>query len=238
MTEERFTADEFARLLALEARDPERLRLEADPRFAAWQRMHLEFETPLHSSVAPGELEQARVELAHRMRAVLEPTEREPASAEGPPPERRSEPSSPRPKRGSWFERWMGGSMLRPAVALAATVVAVSAVWWMSNRGPAPGIERGARDASALVLHVESGIDRAELSWNAIAGAESYRVVFYGADLAELARREADAALGLRLAADSLPAGLVHGAEVAVEVVAIQGETVLATSRVVTLRVP
>ena len=62
---------------------------------------------------------------------------------------------------------------------------------------------------------------RLGLAWSTVPGADAYRVVFYGAELAQLAQIDSLAWPRCELKAGALPTGLVSGGRVEVEIVAL-----------------
>jgi len=223
MSEERFTPDEFARLVSLPASHPDRQRAERTSQFEAWRVMLREFEQPSGAPLSAAELAAAGRELERRVVQTLDPISR----------------VVTRPSWSGALSAWLRGPASRPALALAAIVVVTGAALWVAtSRPPGPRAVRGAGEAPAIVLAppraVEGGI---ELRWTPVAGAEAYRVVFYGADLGESARVDGLSAPRLVLRRDALPSGLQHGGQALVEVTALRGGDPVATSptRAITL---
>ena len=221
MTDTRFTPEEFARLLALPADHPERRRAEADPRFDAWQRMLHAFESRESHGLSAEEFRAADAELASRM-------ERELAMSGSPRPVRRAiELGGEKRSLWSWlFPSWA------PAVAVAAALV-IGGVWIYSVRSPDERVVRGNAAALEITMH-RGGV----LTWTPVQGAEKYRVVFYGADLRQIASVEDVMASRLDLRADQIPLDLPWGQEVAVQVIALRGGATVGESRTATVKLP
>lgn len=127
--------------------------------------------------------------------------------------------------------------------AAAALVVVAGAVFTLA-RGPVPGVGPDAvrgpsAGAAAFVLRApQAAAGRMRLEWEPVAGADSYELRFFGADLADLAHAGALTGTGWESGADSLPAGLVHGAHVMAEVRAMARGERLATSEPLPVVVP
>lgn len=228
MTDQRFTPEEFARLLALPAGHPERVRAEQDPRFDAWRRMLTAFEKRDSHGLAADEIREADAALARRLEADLGIGT---TALEAPRPTRRArdERESGRGLFGWLMPRWA------PALAVATLMVA-GGVWVYSARGPGERVVRGGEaGAPALTLSVRDGRD---LTWSAVTGADEYRVTFLGPDLRELARLEGLTVTTLSLRSGSLPAELERGREIAVQVAAYREGHLLAESPATAVRVP
>lgn len=135
------------------------------------------------------------------------------------------------PRRGlPWSE-------IRPA--LIALVVVGGGWWFLSSRMPAPGARLEFRDEGPLRLTGPvPGDSGATLSWNAIAGAERYVLVFSGRELQELARVSVQGDTTLVLRGEALPGALVAGTQAFVAVTALRGDSELARSRGRTIQVP
>ena len=236
MTDTRFTPEEFARLLALPPGHPDRRAVEADPRFDAWCRMLRAFESRDAHGLSAGEFREADAALERRLARELgtaEDARRTVLEEEAPGRPVRRAPA-PRPERRApwaWFlPSWA------PAAALATAVVVAGAVWIQSTRESGHRVVRGG-DPGRTSLEVSvTKAGGGRLTWSAVAGADEYRVIFFGPDLRERARIEMLTVPELDLR--SLPAGLEAGEEVAVQVTALRSGAVLAESRTTTVRLP
>ena len=227
MNAEPLSPDEFARLLSLPGEDPERRRAESLPQFAAMRRMLAEFERRDPASVEGARVEVAKRELAVRLDALGVPFASREAARAGSSPEARAQRDWTKTLFG-----WMHQPAARSGLAFAALLMFATFVWWSQSRTPAPGVVRGGGEAPAFELRAprfEPG--GVMLSWSAVPGAESYRVVFYGPDLSEVAHRDVNAALSLELSAGKLPDGLHSGEHVAIAIEALRGPDVIATSK-------
>jgi hypothetical protein len=128
---------------------------------------------------------------------------------------------------------------MRPALAFAAVAIVAGITLWSTSRGPAPRAVRGGGETMALVLSEPRAISNGiELTWTPVAGAEAYRVVFYGADLKESAHVDGLVEARLVRRAGSLPSGLTGGAEVLAEVTALRNGDPIATSKAQALHLP
>jgi hypothetical protein len=224
--------DEFARLMSLPPEHPDRRRVEADPRFEAWSAMLRTFESPSPVEIDETEVCDADHVLAKRTRSMLG------LAAVSPPvpSHRETHPRDAQRERAGWT-RWLNGHALRPAFALATAVVVVGGAWWLFARGTSQHLVRGSDRSAIQVTEARSSAGTTILSWTRVRDADSYRVVFYGADLGELAHVDV-AGTTLDLRADALPSGLASGAETAIEVVAMRGDDPVARSKTRTLRLP
>lgn len=228
MTDQRFTPEEFARLLALPPDHPDRRRAESDPRWGAWRRMLAAFESRAALGLDDGELRAADAALAPRLEAEIGVAPGRLYGETAPSPVRRAR--QPR-GFGAWFRpAWT------PALAFAAMLVVAGGVWIYAGREPAPRVVRsGDAGAPVVTLSVAGG---RELRWNAVPGASEYRVTFLGPDLREIATVAGLTATTLKLDPGNRPAGLVSGAEVAATVAAYRDGLLLAESKTKALRLP
>ncbi len=130
------------------------------------------------------------------------------------------------------------------ALAAAAALVVVAGAVFTLARGPAPGagpdaVRGPSAGAAAFVLRASQvSAGRLRLEWDPVPGADSYELRFFGADLADLAHAGTRDAAWWESGADSLPAGLVHGAHVMAEVRAMARGERLATSEPLPVVVP
>jgi hypothetical protein len=111
--------------------------------------------------------------------------------------------------------------------------------WWSLARTPRTETVRGVVEPGSFALaapRAEPG--RVTIAWSAEPLAEAYRVVFIGADLAEVTHVEVTAATEYAMRRDSLPTGLVSGTHLSVEVVALRGGAPIATTEARPIRVP
>jgi hypothetical protein len=235
MNDGRFDPDDFPRVLALPEDHPERIRAERSPRFQAWKHMLAEFESPGDVLLSPEERSAAEGELAGRVERVLPAR---PAARVG---ERRAESIRVRDARGptAWFSAWLRAPAWKPALAVAAVAIVATLGWWSFERVREPGVVRGVGGATAAFdLRAAPGRDGLALTWPAVPDADAYRVVFYGADLAERARVDGLPEPRMTLRAGALPAGLGHGETALAEVTALRRGDAIATSRMTSVRVP
>ena len=145
--------------------------------------------------------------------------------------------------------RWWAG-LLRPPVAWAAAA-ALAAVFalqfgerWLPPGGGADALRASpetprARAAGGLALFaprpVAAGV---ELRWTSAPGADAYRVVFLGEELAQVATLDAGPDTLVVLARGELAGTLGPGRTIAWQVVAMQGGDPVASSGTRLLRVP
>jgi len=232
MTPERYTPDEFARLMALPDGHPDRQSAEQSAQFRAWRLMLREFEQPEAALASPSELESAAREVEARVARAL--TARAAAGAEA--PRHRTVPHRALvASLVAWFRR----PAMRPALAVVAVVLVAGVALWSSTRGPATRAVRGPSEASSFVLNAPRAVPGGiELTWTPVPDAEAYRVVFYGTDLQESARVDGLTRPGLLLHADALPAGLPHGGHVMAEVTALRHGDPIVTSASRLVRLP
>jgi type IV secretory pathway VirB2 component (pilin) len=230
MTEAPFTPDEFNRLLSLSEQHPDRVRAEASGKLEAWRRMLGEFEAPLETVASPDELASADAALERHLAGALVAS-----------PEQRSVPVVRETAGPGLWARLAGalsGPVARPALAVLVVVVAAGSAWWAGSHR-VPRAVRGGDGASAIVVTTRAADGAAlELSWAAVAGADEYRVRFFGGTLREIARLDHVTGPMLRLERNSLPAGLHPGAELMVEVAAVRRGDVIAVSNPRAMRLP
>jgi hypothetical protein len=113
---------------------------------------------------------------------------------EAAPPQRVS--GSPRPGRGRWFEF----SMLRVAAIAAAVILAGVFLWqpWETK----PIVYRGEPSAQFSGLAATRAADgNIDVQWNAVKGADTYRVTILGEDLAEIMQMDPTSKLSARFTA-------------------------------------
>jgi hypothetical protein len=232
MTEERFTPDEFARLLSLPDDHPDRQRAERTPQFQAWCQMLQEFERPSNAPLPAAEIASAGRELEARLARGLGRAQPNGAGEAGP------RPTSGRTFADS-FAAWFRGPTMRPALAFAAVAVVAGFALWSASRPPAPRAVRGSGESAVLAVGEPRAISGGiELTWTQVDGAETYRVVFYGGDLRENARVDGLTEPRLRLQRNALPAGLTPGADVLAEVMAMRHGDPIATSKTRAIHLP
>ena len=239
MSADRPSIEDLGAIAALPAEDPRRQAAEADPRVAAQLRAYEEF-------LAPGPLPDG-ADLAAAEARLLAALERELGVPLGESP-RRAAPVVSRPAGGrAHFLAWLTGPALRPALAVAATLVVVAAAATLlaprggreapNLRGPADGsLAPGAWDARPTAAAGGPGALR--LAWSPAAGATRYAVVFLAGDLREVARIDDVTATECMLAADTLPAGLASGQAVLWRVTAYEGADEIGRSVTAPLTVP
>ncbi len=222
MSPERMSPEEFARLMALPADHPERRRMEHSPEFEA--RVHLlhDFESPGDGQLTPDERAAGR-ELEARLAPMI-------ATARAAAP--------PRTRRAAWS--WLkGGGTPRAALAFASVALVAVLATWMTTHDGARRAVRGAPETAAFELAApRPTAGGVRLAWPAVAGADHYRLVFFGPDMDERARIESLTSTTLELRAGALPAGLTAGTEALVGVVALHGPDPLATTPARLVRLP
>lgn len=149
-------------------------------------------------------------------------------------------PARPAPARGSWLERRFGPA-LRPALAFGAIAIVVAGIaLWPRAAGHAPSEAlRGGPGVPAPVVR-EARLDATGLrvAWSAAPGADDYEVRVYSAELAELARMNANGDTVLTVSPPALTFRVVPGQPLLVRVFALQGGAVLADSPPVPLVLP
>ena len=154
-------------------------------------------------------------------------------------------PSVPRDahaRTGSWLERSQASLRARGARfawGAAALAVMVGGGIWLMDRTSADHPVRGAAEVQQLVLEAPrvtpGGVD---LSWQSALPADSYRVIFYGRDLNEIARLDGLKQMRYELRWNSMPARLMRGSNVLVEVVALKAGDPIGKSSPRTFRIP
>jgi hypothetical protein len=237
MGEVNWTPDEFARLMALQPAHPDRVAAEADPAFEAWARMAGAFEASAGGPLDEDELRPRRTELAARLERAMasERDAAEPASGTT-----RALRSAPSGGILAGVLGWLGTPVGRTALAFGVVAIASVAGWWTLSQREPSALLRGV-DSAAGVPRIAEPVASAgtlALSWNAVAGADGYRLVFYSPEMGELARIDALAEPRVTLRAAALPAGLASGARVEVEVVALTHGDPLSRSQVVPVTLP
>jgi len=135
------------------------------------------------------------------------------------------------------------GARLGPVYALFGIGIVLGIVWlWLvmwSVRHDAARVPGPHRRDGAVTLHApKAGPDRVLLTWEPFAGADRYAVAFYASDRAEIVPPLYVATPTLTLESASLPHGLLHGAGVFYQVVALRGSEPIAKSDVKMVRVP
>ena len=248
-----WTPEEFERLLVLPHDHPERVRAESSLEFPARARMLESFASLAEDSADASEHADAVQALGSRLGQALgleipappgTTLSLRPVPVPAPVPAPLTIPvpvptTRARAPRASLWGWWFAPAA-RPALALAAVLVAVGLGWWGLRGGTVPNAVRDTAppEAAFTLIAPLARAGSVTLSWTPAPGADSYRLVFYGDHLEELARLDGLSTTSAVLRADALPAGLVSKAEVEVEVQAIAGGDVLSRSRVRTLRLP
>jgi len=222
MDDDRLTAEDFARLAALPEDHPERRRWATSPEFEARMRLWREFEAPSGASL-PGGAAATR-ELERRM----QPTVRgEAATLGGTPASAISRATAKRSWLRSLFDR-----PPRAALAFATiVVVAIASTWLLGHEQTPPAVRGGPERAAFELMPPQASSQGLELSWSAVPGADGYRVVFYGADMAEIGRIDRVRETHVQLRSGALPQGLAPGKEVLAEVTALSGDDPIATTK-------
>ncbi|MCC6350821.1 MAG: hypothetical protein IT347_14635 [Candidatus Eisenbacteria bacterium] len=210
--------EELARVRDLPEGSPERAHAETCPRCRAALLAIAEFEREGDALPAEAGAGPARV----RLDAVIE-------SLTGDTPQRILPTRATAGRDGAgWLARLFAPPAVRFAGAFAALAI-VAASLWLTTRGPADRLERGASaPTSAASVSVTPAGWR--LSWPAVAGAESYDVVFLSADLREVGRVRDVRANELLIARDALPPGVAPGIPLLVEIDALNGGRILGMS--------
>jgi hypothetical protein len=227
MSTDRFTPEEFERLLALPEDHPDRRRVEATAEFEAMRRMHDEFERPSDTLLSSDQLEAASRELSRRVAVGGGAVDRPPVASGG--EARRA--STQRRSFASRVLELLRTPASRAGLALACGVVVVVALWWSEHRGQQPNALRGAREDGAFeVTLILERRDAVELRWARVAAADAYRVVFLGADLGETAHVDVADVTRIELRRSELPAGIAAGTRVSFEVVALRRGVTIATT--------
>lgn len=239
MSEARWTPEEFARLMSLPEDHPERVAARSHPEFEALVCMQASFESPGRDVVPEADLASARAELSARLERALGRPLASGAASES-PTEIRVPSSSP--VRAGLLERMLAALSrppLRAAFALGVLAIVASAGWWAFGPRTREAELRGSdHPQSAMALRAPDWNEAdATLSWDAVEGADLYRVYFYSAQLSQVAMRDSVLATSLRLAEES-PAGLEHGAKVEVEIVAMRGGDFYVRSKLATVTIP
>ena len=142
----------------------------------------------------------------------------------------------PLPRRG--VLAWLTSGGGRPALAVAGALIVVGLGWWATQRPTRDETSRGIAEPGAFELTTKKQGDAMVLSWNAVEGADSYRVVFLGAGLAEVAHQDVSTGTSLALRAGALPAGVASGSRVSIEIVALRMGGDIATSPARTILLP
>lgn len=230
MNDRPFSPEEFVRLLALPEDDPERRQAEASGKLDAWRRMLREFEEPGPGEATAGELAGADAALGRHVESMLGT----PAGGH------RSAPRAAGPGLLAWLASIWSRPALRPAFALAALVIVGGAGWWLAGErvGRGERAVRGVAPEAAIVVEARATPGALDLTWGPVAGAERYRVRFYGPSLSELDRRDDVTEPHLRLEPGTLPRGTASGQEILVEVVALRGGDAIAVSAPKAVRLP
>ena len=97
---------------------------------------------------------------------------------------------------------------------------------------------RGVSEPGAFEVMTRREGDALILTWKAVEGADGYRIVFLGPDLAEAAHLEVPGGTEFALRAGALPAGIVAGTRVSLEIVALRQGAPVATTQARTVLLP
>ena len=231
MTVDAYSPEEFARLMALPEDHPDRIAAAASPRFEASRRMLAEFERPGDALQTGPEIASATAELSRRLAdagVLASPSVTD--AAAGPPRAVR------RPGAGRFG--WLRAPAARTALAFAGAAIVAGFGWWATHR-PAPvDMVRGVSEPGAFEVMTRREGDALILSWKSVEGADGYRIVFLGPDLAESAHLEVSGGTEFVLRADALPAGIVAGTRVSLEIVALRQGAPVATTQARTVLLP
>jgi len=217
------TPEQFARLMSLPADHPERLAWNGRPEFESMRSLYEQFESVPPSSVSERELREAEVALERRFREAL-PSEPG-VDAAIPRPAARPERAS----RPWWI------AFPRPALAMAAVIVAVSGIWFTTR--PRSTALRGAQDVP-VILEPRRVAESLEIRWTPVAGAEGYRLSFVDDSMREIAAVEAWPGTRYSLEASALPPGLEHGIDVIMQVQPVRGGVAGGAAGMRSIRVP
>ena len=215
-----WTPEDFARILALPPEHPERRAAEADPAFDAWIPMLAAFESSTSGPLSEAEMAGPRAKLSARLERKLGfAPAKAGARASG-------TVSQARPVRGGGvlddLLGWFGAPAGRAALAFGVVAIVAASGWWLTmQRSEPPAMRGGDTTAVPVLASPVLAKGRLGLAWNTVPGADSYRVVFYDAELAQVAQIDSLAGPRCELKAGALPQGLVSGGRVEVEIVAL-----------------
>jgi hypothetical protein len=217
------THEQFAWLMSLPPDHPERIAWSGRPEFESMRSLYEQFEGARPSNFSERGLREAEVALERRFRDALPSESRVDAAPSRPAAGPR------RPSRPWWI------AFPRPALAMAAVVVAVAGIWFATR--PRSTTLRGAQDAPVILepRHVAEGL---EIRWTPVAGAASYRLSFVDDSMREIAAVEAWPATRYSLKASALPPGLEHGAKVIMQVQPVRGGAAEGAVATRSIRVP
>jgi hypothetical protein len=232
MSESCVPVEELGRLAALPVGHPERHHVEACTRCQALLVMLRAFEQP-----SPGP-ERAAFEAADpKLRAAIEDLVGSASEAPLARVRRARDADDARRRRGwTWAPaRWGWAFALVVVIAGAGTMAWRAQLPGSTMRSAPSSTTAGATFASESSTPAGGAV---ELRWAQVSGATSYRVVLYDAALREIAALAPGRSTSLRLTADSLPAGLAHGALAGWQVEALAGGDPIARSATRGLRVP
>lgn len=216
MTESRcIPMEQLARVRELPAGSAERAHVDACPRCRARLVALAEFE---RTDVALPREAGAEHAIA-RLDAEIEALTSAPAVA------------ARAPEGPGWLMRLFAPPAVRFAGAFAALVLVAAAGWLVmrpAGESLVPG-ERVVRGDGAVpgAPSLASVADGWEITWPAVAGAESYDVVFLDAELRELGRVTGVTGTMLSLRRGALPAGISPGTTLLIEIDARAGGGVL-----------
>lgn len=235
MGDVKWTPDEFARILSLPPEHPERRAAQADPAFDGWVRMQVAFETAANAPLSEAELAGPRAELSGRLERALGA----PLAGAG----TRVGEAPARLHRGeSLFDRlagWIGAPAGRAVLAFGVVAIVAASGWWITSRRPESQMVRGTGQPGELVLAAPAlSNGKLALSWNTVPEADGYRVVFYNAELAQVAQVDSLREPRREFEAGALPAGLIGGSRVQVEIVALVHGDPISRSRLRMVTLP
>ena len=232
-----WSPEDFARILSLPPAHPDRLAAESDLAFEAWVRMHEAFESRTGGPLNEAQMAGPRAELTARLQGTL-----------GLPPSKsRSQareaaaPATPARSGGvlDGLLGWLGAPAGRAALAFGVLVIVAASGWWITSRPPeTPAIRGGDTTGVPVLAEPASANGRLDLSWSTVPGADGYRVVFYDAELAQVAQIDSLRQARCELRAGVLPSGLASRARVEVEVVALSHGDPLSRSRLRSITLP
>lgn len=197
--------------------------------------MQAAFESSANAPLSEAEMAGPRAELAARLERALGAAPAGAGNDVGAAPARS--------QRGDGlFDRlagWLGAPAGRAALAFGMVAIVAASGWWISSRRPESQRVRGAGPSGALVLAAPVLTNgRLALAWNTVPEADGYRVVFYSADLAQVAQVDSLREPRCEFEAGALPAGLTGGSRVQVEIVALAHGDPVSRSRLRMVTLP
>lgn len=224
---------DLERVATLPPGDPSRRHVADCPRCSALVESYALFVEPGEAAAAP------HVAAADaRLTAFLAREIGVPALSSAPAPAS-ARPASAR-REGSWLER-LFAPPLRPALAFGAVAIVIAGVaLWPRAAGRAPSDALRGDPGAPTVAVREARLDAAGLSvaWSAVAGADDYEVRVYSAELAELARLNANGDTVLTVPPSGLAFRAVPGQPLLLRVFARRGGEAIADSPPLPLVLP